>query len=242
MTGTAQEAAGELWRFYRLEVVSVRRHRPFCGEELPVRIFRNRTEKWRALSEVIRTCQEGGQPVLLGCQTIEESEQLAEYLRSDGIKLVLLNAKSMSEEAEIVARAGDAAMVTIATNMAGRGTDIVPDPQALEAGGLFVISTGMDEARRIDRQLKGRAARQGQPGSSAFYLSGDDSLLNDYLPDDARKLRSLKNTPGDSEVPAAKWYSRFQLAQRLAEKARYEQRVATFFHNELLNETKERLV
>jgi preprotein translocase subunit SecA len=177
MTGTAETEAGEFWEIYRLDVVVVPTHRPVCRADEQDAIYRTRKEKFDAILEEIADAHERGQPVLVGTISVEVSEMLSRLLKRRGIPHSVLNAKYHQQEAEIVARAGERGAVTIATNMAGRGTDIRLGPGVPDLGGLHIVGTERHEARRIDRQLRGRAGRQGDPGSSRFFLSLEDDLM-----------------------------------------------------------------
>lgn len=176
MTGTAETEAAEFHKIYKLEVVVIPTHKPCIRKDYPDVIFRTKREKYRAIIQEIEDCHKRGQPVLVGTVSVEVSELLSRMLPKH-IRHSVLNAKRHKEEAEIVAKAGQYGAVTIATNMAGRGTDIKLGPGVVELGGLHIIGTERHEARRIDRQLRGRAGRQGDPGSSRFYLSLEDDLL-----------------------------------------------------------------
>jgi preprotein translocase subunit SecA len=177
MTGTADTEAEEFKKIYELEVMVIPTHKQMIRSDHPDVIYRSADEKFRAAVEEIKECHGRGQPVLVGTTSIEKSEHLSRLLKREGIKHEVLNAKQHEKEAEIVAHAGQYGMVTIATNMAGRGTDIVLGEGVVGAGGLHILGTERHEARRIDNQLRGRSGRQGDPGSSRFYLSLEDDLL-----------------------------------------------------------------
>jgi preprotein translocase subunit SecA len=176
MTGTAETEATEFHKIYNLDVVVIPTHKPCIRVDHPDVIFKTKREKYRAVIQEIEECHRRGQPVLVGTVSVEVSELLSRMLPKR-IPHSVLNAKRHKEEAEIIARAGHEGAVTIATNMAGRGTDIKLGPGVVEKGGLHIIGTERHEARRIDRQLRGRSGRQGDPGSSRFYLSLEDDLL-----------------------------------------------------------------
>jgi preprotein translocase subunit SecA len=182
MTGTAKEAAGELWHTYRLPVLQVPTNRPVIRRELPDRFYPDRESKLAAIVADVAECHRLGRPVLVGTRNVATSEELAERLRGMGFTLNLLNALNDGEEARIVAHAGQPGSITIATNMAGRGTDIMLGAGVAELGGLHVIASERHESHRIDRQLFGRAARQGDPGSAVAYVSADDELLARFSP------------------------------------------------------------
>ena len=177
MTGTADTEAEEFKKIYKLDVVIIPTHKKMIREDYPDFIYRTGLEKFHAAVEEIKDCHDRGQPVLVGTTSIEKSEHLSKLLKREGIKHEVLNAKHHEKEAEIVAQAGQLGHVTIATNMAGRGTDIVLGEGVVERGGLHILATERHEARRIDNQLRGRSGRQGDPGSSRFYLSLEDDLL-----------------------------------------------------------------
>jgi len=177
MTGTAKTDAEEFWDIYGLEVVSTPTHKPLLREDKEDKVYKTVREKFNAIIEEIVELSTQGRPVLVGTTSVEISELVSKMLSLRKISHQILNAKHHQKEAEIVAQAGQSGMVTIATNMAGRGTDIKLSKEAKEAGGLAIIGTERHESRRVDRQLRGRAGRQGDPGSSQFFLSLEDSLM-----------------------------------------------------------------
>ena len=177
MTGTAETEAGELWDIYKLDVVVIPTNRPIARKDMNDRIYKTKREKYNAVIEEIVDLVSQGRAVLVGTTSVEISELLSKMLSMRKIKHSVLNAKLHQKEAEVVANAGQIGAVTIATNMAGRGTDIKLAPEVKEAGGLAIIGTERHESRRVDRQLRGRAGRQGDPGSSVFYISLEDDLM-----------------------------------------------------------------
>ena len=177
MTGTAETEAGELWDIYKLDVVVIPTNRPISRNDMEDRVFKTKREKYVAVIEEIVRLVEAGRPVLVGTTSVEISELLSRMLNGRKIKHNVLNAKLHQREADIVAEAGQKGTVTIATNMAGRGTDIKLTAEVRDAGGLAIIGTERHESRRVDRQLRGRAGRQGDPGSSVFYVSLEDDLM-----------------------------------------------------------------
>jgi len=177
MTGTAETEAGEFWNIYKLDVVVIPTNKPIARNDMNDRIYRTKREKYNAVIDEIQAMVEQGRPVLVGTTSVEISELLSKMLRLRQIKHNVLNAKLHQQEAMVVAEAGRPGVVTIATNMAGRGTDIKLTPEVKEAGGLAIIGTERHESRRVDRQLRGRAGRQGDPGSSVFYVSLEDDLM-----------------------------------------------------------------
>ena len=177
MTGTAETEAGEFWSIYKLDVVVIPTNRPVIRDDQDDLIYKTKKAKYTAVINKIEELIKEGRPVLVGTTDVETSELLSRMLRMRGIKHNVLNAKEHAREAEIVAQAGMSSTVTIATNMAGRGTDIKLSPEVKKAGGLAIIGTERHDSRRVDRQLRGRAGRQGDPGSSAFYVSLEDKLM-----------------------------------------------------------------
>ena len=237
MTGTAMEASGEIRRSYRIDTVVVPLNRPCVRVVLPDRIFATRAAKLDAVALDIALRKERGQPVLVGSRTIENSEAMAKKLAAVDIEFRLLNAKQDAEEASIIAEAGRAGTVTIATNMAGRGAHIPLYRDAEEAGGLHVIGLERHEAGRIDRQLIGRTARQGGPGSAQFFLSIEDDLLQRHTPKIAARLAQVKpSTTGELPTRFARYFLR---AQRSAEIFDCNTRRQLAKYNTTLNELKE---
>ena len=177
MTGTAETEAGEFWKIYKLDVVVIPTNRPVVRMDNEDLIYKTKKAKYAAVIDKVAELQNAGRPVLVGTTDVETSELLSRLLRLRGIKHNVLNAKEHAREAEIVAFAGQTGAVTIATNMAGRGTDIKLSPEVKAAGGLAIIGTERHDSRRVDRQLRGRAGRQGDPGSSTFYISLEDKLM-----------------------------------------------------------------
>ncbi len=177
MTGTAETEAGELWDIYELDVVVIPTNKPIVRKDMNDRIYKTKREKYNAVIDEITSLIEAGRPVLVGTTSVEVSELLSRMLNLRKIQHNVLNAKLHQREADIVASAGQAGVVTIATNMAGRGTDIKLSPEVVKAGGLAIVGTERHESRRVDRQLRGRAGRQGDPGSSIFFVSLEDDLM-----------------------------------------------------------------
>ncbi len=177
MTGTAETEAGEFWQIYKLEVAIIPTNKKIQRDDRDDVVYKTKREKFKAVIDEIAACHEKGQPVLVGTISVEVSELLSRMLKIRGIKHNVLNAKYHQQEAEIVSTAGQPGAVTIATNMAGRGTDIKLGPGVPDRGGLFILGTERHESRRIDRQLRGRAGRQGDPGASRFFLSLEDDLM-----------------------------------------------------------------
>ena len=188
MTGTAETEAGEFWDIYKLDVVTIPTNRPVARHDMKDRVFKTKKEKYAAVIDEIQRLVGEGRPVLVGTTSVEISELLSRMLTMRHIPHNVLNAKLHQKEADIVAQAGRAGTVTIATNMAGRGTDIKLPAEVKEAGGLAIIGTERHESRRVDRQLRGRSGRQGDPGSSVFYLSFEDQLMRLFVTDKVMKM------------------------------------------------------
>jgi preprotein translocase subunit SecA len=229
LTGTAAEAARELWSVYRLRVLRLPPNRPKQLTLLAERCLPGAEAKWAAVAAAAITNSAQGRPVLIGTRSVQASEQVSAALALAGVAHVVLNARQDAEEARIVARAGCAGQITVATNMAGRGTDIRLDPQALAAGGLHVILTEYHESPRIDRQLFGRCARQGQPGSVQAIVAASDTIW-EHQP---RLLRRLMQTDGGVGRLALRWLRR--RAQDDAERRAYIVRLETFRHDRELH-------
>ena len=235
MTGTAVIAARELRRVYRTPVVRVPTNRPLHRTILPDRIYTSREQRWNAVAEEVRRHYEQGRPVLIGTRSIDKSEHLSRLLTEAGIPHCVLNAKRHSEEAEIVAKAGQRRAITIATNMAGRGTDIVLGEGVPELGGLHVIGTERHDSARIDRQLAGRAGRQGDPGSAQFLLSLDDELLEAFGIDKAERLRKgFAGRNGQERIDRMRGI--FRRAQRRVEKKHFKDRARLMRYEKQRNE------
>jgi len=196
MTGTAETEASEFWEIYKLDVVVIPTNRPVTRDDREDMVFKTEREKFNAVVEEIVTLSNAGRPVLVGTTTVDISEKLSRLLKMRGIEHNVLNAKQHQREAEIVAVAGQAGRVTIATNMAGRGTDIKINDAVKAAGGLAIIGTERHDSRRVDRQLRGRAGRQGDPGSSQFYISLEDRLMRLFQ---SERIAKLMDSMGHKE-------------------------------------------
>lgn len=191
MTGTVREVAGELWSVYRLPVVTIPTNRPAQRRHLPDEVYLTAEEKWAAIVDALRQLQNEGRAVLVGTRSVASSEHLSELLSAAGLEHQVLNARQDQEEAEVIARAGERGRITVATNMAGRGTDIKLAPGVAELGGLHVLATERHDARRIDRQLFGRCGRQGDPGSYQVIMSLEDEIFHDFFKRYAPQLRRM---------------------------------------------------
>jgi preprotein translocase subunit SecA len=216
MTGTAREVAAELRAVYRLESVTIPTHRRCIRRYQPAVFCTDEDHKWRRLIAEVRALTEAGRPVLIGTRSVESSEALSRELTAAGLEHRVLNARQDADEADLVADAGQPGTITVATNMAGRGTDIRLGPGVAEAGGLAVLLTEWHDARRIDRQLFGRCARQGDPGSCRAVVALSDSLFAEHAPLAQRALARLHR--GRESLPSP-WLALLRRrAQRRAER------------------------
>ena len=239
MTGTADTEAVEFHEIYNLEVMTVPTNKPMIRKDYPDLIFQTQKEKFDAIVQAIRELYEKGQPVLVGTISIETSEMLSKRLKAIGIPHSVLNAKQHAKEAEIVAQAGQKGHVTIATNMAGRGTDIMLGEGVKELGGLHILGTERHESRRIDNQLRGRAGRQGDPGSSRFYLSLEDNLMRLFGSD---RIKGLMGRLGlkDGEAIENKMVSKaVENAQKKVEAHHFDIRKTLLDYDNVMNQQRE---
>ncbi len=223
MTGTAAQVSRELYRTFGVRVTVIPTHRPCIRQGLPPRFFRTLHEKQLAIVEEIGKLSLAGRAVLVGTPSVERSEMLGEMLKARGIEYQILNARFHKQEAEIVSHAGETQRVTIATNMAGRGTDILLDEIVRRQGGLHVLATEMHSSARIDRQLVGRAARQGDPGTFQFFLSLEDELLRCLPFAKVKRLRDEAAANAQGEL-TANWLGFFRRTQRFLERQHRKQR------------------
>lgn len=236
MTGTAKTEEQEFIKIYGLEVFQVPTNRPVQRKDLPDVIFKTKRGKYRAVVREIERRHATGQPMLIGTTSIEQSEQLSHMLKEAGIVHNVLNAKYHELEAQIVAQAGQKGQVTIATNMAGRGTDIVLGEGVSELGGLAIIGTERHESRRIDNQLRGRAGRQGDPGSSQFFLSLEDDLLRIFGGDNIKKFMEKMGLEEDEEIRSNMVSSAIQKAQKRVEERNFDIRKYVLEYDDVMNQ------
>ena len=235
MTGTASTEAGEFWSIYKLDVVTIPTNKPVIRVDSDDLIYKTRKDKFNAVIERIGELRKQGRPVLVGTTSVEISEMLSKSLTLRRIPHNVLNAKLHAKEAEIVAHAGQAGCVTIATNMAGRGTDIKLGPGVVEAGGLAILGTERHDSRRVDRQLRGRAGRQGDPGSSEFYVSLEDNLMRLFGADRIAKLVDRMGMK-DGEVLQHKWLSSsVERAQKKVEENNFGIRKRLLEYDDVMN-------
>ena len=239
MTGTAETEAGEFWSIYKLDVVVIPTNRPISRKDMDDLIYKTKREKYNAVIDEIVKLTAAGRPVLVGTTSVEVSELLSRMLKIRGIKHNVLNAKQHAREAEIVAEAGQPSSVTIATNMAGRGTDIKLGAGVKEAGGLAIIGTERHDSRRVDRQLRGRAGRQGDPGTSSFYVSLEDDLMRLF---GSERIAGLVDRMGlkEGEVLQHSMLSKsIERAQRKVEENNFGIRKRLLEYDDVMNSQRE---
>ena len=239
MTGTAETEASEFWNIYKLDVVVIPTNRPIARDDIEDLIYKTKREKYNAVIEEIVRLVEAKRPVLVGTTSVEISELLSRMLKLRGIKHNVLNAKQHQLEAQIVAEAGRVGQVTIATNMAGRGTDIKLSPEANEAGGLAIIGTERHESRRVDRQLSGRAGRQCDPGSSQFFVSLEDDLMRLF---GSERIASMMDRMGIQEgevIQASMMTKAIERAQKKVEENNFGIRKRLLEYDDVMNSQRE---
>ncbi|MBN2668587.1 MAG: preprotein translocase subunit SecA [Bacteroidales bacterium] len=239
MTGTAETEAGELWDIYKLDVVVIPTNRPISRNDWEDFIYKTKREKYNAVIDDIVKLIEKGRPVLVGTTTVEISELLSRMLKLRGIKHNVLNAKLHSREADIVAEAGKTGAVTIATNMAGRGTDIKLSSDVKKAGGLAIIGTERHESRRVDRQLRGRSGRQGDPGSSQFYVSLEDDLMRLFGSDRIAKMMDRLGLKEGEVIQHSMITKSIERAQKKVEENNFGIRKRLLEYDDVMNAQRE---
>ena len=222
MTGTAKREETELRKIYGMDVVAIPTNKPNQRVDHPDMVFLTREQKNKQLVKEIKERHEKGQPILIGTTSILQSEQVAEFLDKENISYQLLNAKSVQQEANLIALAGQKNQITIATNMAGRGTDVMLGDGVAELGGLHVIGTERNESKRIDDQLKGRSARQGDPGSSQFIVSLEDYLFNRYASDELERAKPKLKTDNNGLIRFSSVHKLVDTAQKISEGLQYQ--------------------
>ena len=239
MTGTAITEAGEFWEIYKLDVMEIPTNRPIARKDYNDLIYKTKREKYNAVIDKVVSLSEAGRPVLIGTTSVEVSELLSRMLTMRKIKHNVLNAKLHKKEAEIVAEAGQSGVVTIATNMAGRGTDIKLSPEVKAAGGLAIIGTERHDSRRVDRQLRGRSGRQGDPGSSLFYVSLEDNLMRLFGSERiARLMDKLGHKEGDV-IEHSIMTKRIETAQKKVEENNFGIRKRLLEYDDVMNAQRE---
>ena len=239
MTGTAETEAQEFWDIYKLGVLVVPTNKPCIRKDYDDSVYKTKREKYNAVLQEIQEIHAQGRPILVGTVSVEVSEHLSRMLKRVGIPHSVLNAKYHQQEAEIVARAGQRGAVTIATNMAGRGTDIKLGPGVAELGGLHVIGTERHEARRIDRQLRGRCARQGDPGSSHFFISLEDDLMRLFGSDRIARIMEKVGLEEGQELTHPFLNRSIEQAQKRVEQHHFQIRKRTLEYDDVMNRQRE---
>ncbi|MCM1028990.1 MAG: preprotein translocase subunit SecA [Pseudoflavonifractor sp.] len=235
MTGTAETEAGEFWDIYKLDVVTIPTNRPIARKDLQDRVYKTKKEKYAAVIDEIVRLVDLGRPVLVGTTSVEISELLSRMLTMRHIPHNVLNAKLHQKEADIVALAGKTGTVTIATNMAGRGTDIKLPPEVKEAGGLAIIGTERHESRRVDRQLRGRSGRQGDPGSSVFYVSFEDQLMRLFATDRVMKMLDTMGLKDGEMIESKMVTNAIEKAQKRVEENNFGIRKHLLEYDDVMN-------
>jgi preprotein translocase subunit SecA len=239
MTGTAETEAAEFFDIYKLGVLTIPTNKPNIRKDTHDSVYKTRREKFIAVAGEIKALHAQGRPILVGTISVETSEMLSRMLKKEGLIHSVLNAKFHQQEAEIVARAGQRGAITIATNMAGRGTDIKLGPGVTEVGGLHVLGTERHESRRIDRQLRGRCSRQGDPGSSHFFISLEDDLMRLFGSDRIVKLMEKMGLEEGQELTHPLLNRSIQQAQRRVEQHNFQQRKRTLEYDDVMNKQRE---
>ena len=240
MTGTAETEAGEFWSIYKLDVVVIPTNKPVIRVDEQDLIYKTKRAKYNAVIQRVLELRKAGRPVLVGTTDVETSELLLRMMERAGIRdAQLLNAKQHSREAEIVARAGQSSTVTIATNMAGRGTDIKLSPEVRAKGGLAIIGTERHDSRRVDRQLRGRAGRQGDPGSSTFYISLEDKLMRLFGSEKIAAVVDRLGMTEDDALESSMLSSSIEKAQRKVEENNFGVRKRLLEYDDVMNYQRE---
>ncbi len=239
MTGTAETEEGEFWEIYKLEVVVIPTNKPIARVDEEDAIYRTKREKYAAVINKIKELKTAGRPVLVGTTSVDVSETLSRMLKRQGIQHNVLNAKQHKREAEIVAYAGQPGAVTIATNMAGRGTDIKLGPGVVEKGGLYILGTERHESRRIDRQLRGRAGRQGDPGTSKFFISLEDDLMRLFGSDRITNVMGKLGLEEGEAIEHSMITKSVERAQKKVEENNFAIRKRLLEYDDVMNQQRE---
>ncbi len=239
MTGTAVTEAEEFDKIYKLQVVVIPTHKPMIRDDRPDLIYKTEDAKFNAVADEIQEVASAGRPVLVGTVSVEKSERLARLLEKRGVRHEVLNAKQHEREALIVANAGQPSAVTIATNMAGRGTDIVLGPAVAEGGGLHIVGTERHESRRIDNQLRGRAGRQGDPGSSRFFLALDDDLMRIFGGERIKGMMNMLRVADDEPIESRMVSRQIEGAQTKVEGHNFDARRYLVEYDDVMNKQRE---
>uniref|UniRef100_UPI00288BCD3B preprotein translocase subunit SecA n=1 Tax=Selenomonas artemidis TaxID=671224 RepID=UPI00288BCD3B len=239
MTGTAKTEENEFLKIYKLPVIVIPTNKPVQRIDHPDVIYKTKAAKYRAVGQSVKDIHASGQPVLIGTTSITQSEEMSNVLRKNGIPHVVLNAKFHEKEAEIVANAGQKGAVTIATNMAGRGTDIKLGEGVEELGGLFIVGTERHESRRIDNQLRGRSGRQGDPGASKFFLSLEDDLMRLFASDRIASIMDKLGMEEDEPIEHAIITRSVEHAQKKVEARNFDIRKHVLEYDDVMNQQRE---
>lgn len=239
MTGTAETEAGEFWDIYKLDVVVIPTNRPIERKDQHDKVYKTIREKFNAVADEIVELRNAGRPVLVGTTSVEISEVLSRMLKMRSIDHQVLNAKQHAREADIVAEAGKPGTVTIATNMAGRGTDIKLTPESKSAGGLAIIGTERHESRRVDRQLRGRSGRQGDPGSSQFYVSLEDNLMRLFMSDNVARIMDRLGLQEGEVIQHSMITKSIERAQKKVEENNFAIRKRLLEYDDVMNAQRE---
>ncbi|WP_029035358.1 preprotein translocase subunit SecA [Salinimicrobium terrae] len=239
MTGTAVTEAGELWEIYKLDVVEIPTNRPIARKDKEDLVYKTKREKYNAVIDHVTELSRAGRPVLIGTTSVEISELLSRMLKIRNVPHNVLNAKLHKKEADIVAEAGNSGVVTIATNMAGRGTDIKLSPEVKEAGGLAIVGTERHDSRRVDRQLRGRAGRQGDPGSSQFYVSLEDNLMRLFGSEKIAKLMDRMGLEEGEVIQHSMISKSIERAQKKVEENNFGVRKRLLEYDDVMNAQRE---
>ena len=235
MTGTAKTEEEEFHQIYKLEVVEIPTNRPLARTDMADKIYRSKKGKYDAIANQVKELQEKGQPVLIGTSAIEHNEELSKRLKKAGVKHEVLNAKNNEREAHIVAEAGQKGAVTLATNIAGRGTDIVLGEGVKELGGLYVIGSERHESRRIDNQLRGRSGRQGDPGETQFYVSTEDDLMRVFGGDRIRSVMNRLKIDDETPIQNRVISKSLEAAQKRVEGFNFDTRKNVVQYDDVMN-------
>jgi preprotein translocase subunit SecA len=239
MTGTAVTEAGEFWEIYKLDVVEIPTNKPIARDDRNDLIYKTKREKYNAIIDEVTSLSEKGRPVLIGTTSVEISELLSRMLAIRKISHNVLNAKLHKKEAEIVAEAGKSGVVTIATNMAGRGTDIKLSPDVKKAGGLAIVGTERHDSRRVDRQLRGRSGRQGDPGSSQFYVSLEDNLMRLFGSERVAKMMDRMGLEEGEVIQHSMMTRSIERAQKKVEENNFGIRKRLLEYDDVMNAQRE---
>jgi preprotein translocase subunit SecA len=236
MTGTAKTQEREFREVYNMEVLQIPTNRPIIRFDHDDMVFATIDHKYKAVASEVKACHTNGQPVLIGTTSILQSEKVAKYLDEEGLSYQLLNAKSEEQEITLISQAGQLNQITIATNMAGRGTDIVLGDGVGGVGGLFVLGTEKHESRRIDNQLRGRSGRQGDPGETQFFISLEDDMFRRFAKDDLEQFNKKVKTDSFGQILNKEVHELSERTQRIVEGAHFSMREYNLKLDDVIND------